>query len=136
MKKASIFAVALVALGATLAITAPGAQAQEAAAAAAAASVVAKPIIRAIHAIGPKPAPAGDSWLKAEVIHFDSHSIIVREAVNERMIHTFTYTSALQPKMQTLMDKGGYQFGDAVKILYQPGQTVALEIHGKPSKPL
>jgi hypothetical protein len=134
-KKTKIFA-AVVAFCAFMAIPAPGAHAQEAAAAAAAASVVAKPIVRAIHALGPKPTPAGDSWLKAEVIHFDSHTIIVRETANERMIHTFSYTSALQPKMQTLMDNGGYQYGDAVKILFQTGQTVALEIHGKPSKPL
>jgi hypothetical protein len=37
--------------------------------------------------------------------------------------------------MQALLDKGGYEYGDQVKILIQPGQTVALEIHGKPSKP-
>lgn len=135
MKKAKIFA-ALIALVASVAIPAASVRAQEAAAAAAAASVVAKPIVRAVHALGPKPTPAGDSWLKAEVIHFDSHSMIVREAANERMIHTFTYSSALQPKMQTLLDKGGYQYGDQIKILYQTGQTVALEIHGKPSKPL
>jgi hypothetical protein len=36
--------------------------------------------------------------------------------------------------METLEGKGGYQYGDQVKILYQPGQAVALEIHGKPSK--
>ncbi|MGA9884385.1 MAG: hypothetical protein WBQ34_11765 [Candidatus Acidiferrales bacterium] len=135
MKKARIFGAAI-ALFAALAIPAGTVRAQEAAAAAAAASAITAPIIRVVHAVLPKTTPAGDSWLKAEVIHFNSRSIIVREAGNERMIHTFTYTSALQPKMQTLMDKGGYQYGDRVKILYQPGpgQLVALEIHGKRSK--
>jgi hypothetical protein len=129
MKKFRIFATAI-ALAGGLAIPAGAARAQ-AVAAAAAASAVASPIV---HAVLPKPKPSGD-WLKADVIHFDSRSIIVREADNERMIHTFTYASALQSKMQTLMDKGGYQYGDQVKILHQRGQTVALEIHGKPSKP-
>jgi hypothetical protein len=132
MKISKIFG-AVIVLAAGLAIPAGAARAQ-AAAAAAAASVAAAPIVRAVHALMPKPKPDGN-WLKASVIHFDSHEMIVRQADNERMIHTFTYASALQPKMQTLEDKGGYQYGDQVKILYQPGQTVALEIHGKPSKP-
>ena len=38
--------------------------------------------------------------------------------------------------MQKLMDQGGYQYGDKVRILYQQGQTVALRVRGKPSKAL
>lgn len=78
---------------------------------------------------------AGQQWLRAEVIHADAHSIIVREQANERMIHTFTYAGNLQGHMQQIQDAGGYQYGDKVKILYQAGQTVALKIHGHPSKP-
>lgn len=74
-------------------------------------------------------------WLKAEVIHFDTNSIIVREAGDERMIHTFTYSPKVQPQMQKEYDKGGYQYGDTIKIRYEQGQTVALAIHGKASKP-
>jgi hypothetical protein len=122
------------ALAAALTISAGAARAQ-AAAAAAAASVIRAPIARVLRAVGPKTTPAGDYWLKASVIHFDSHEIIVREAANGRMIHTFTYASALQPKMQTIESEGGYQYGDQVRILYQGSQTVALKIHGKPSKP-
>lgn len=132
MKTFNTFAAGFVLLAA-LAIPAGAAHAQ-AAAAAAAASAVEAPIARAVHAVLPKSTPAGDYWLKATVVHFDSRQIIVREVNNERMIHTFTYTSALQPKMETLQGKGGYQYGDPVKILYQGGQKVALEIHGKPSK--
>ena len=76
------------------------------------------------------------NWLKAEIIHADANSMIVREQVNGMMIHTFTYTPTLQLEMQKLMDQGGYQYGDKVQILYQPGQTVALKLRGKPSKPL
>jgi hypothetical protein len=132
MKTFKIFAIGF-ALAAGLVIPAGAARAQ-AAAAAAAASVIEAPVARVVHAVLPKGTPAGDSWLKANVIHFDSRQIIVSEAGNERMIHTFTYASGLQPKMETLQGKGGYQYGDQVKILYQPGQTVALEIHGKASK--
>jgi hypothetical protein len=133
MKNYKIFA-AVIALAGALAIPAGAARAQ-AVAAAAAASAVAGPVIHVVHAmVSPRSKVSGD-WLKADVIHFDSHSIIVREAGDERMVHTFTYATALQTKMQTLMDKGGYQYGDQVKILYQPGQKVALRIRGKPSKP-
>lgn len=75
-------------------------------------------------------------WLKAEVIHADAHSIMVREQGNSLAIHTFTYSPMIQDAMQRLSDKGGYQYGDKVKVYYQPGQTVALKISGKPSKPL
>jgi hypothetical protein len=86
---------------------------------------------------GSSPANSGAQiWLRVEVIHADSHSILVREQGNERMIHTFTYGEGLQAKMQQIADAGGYQYGDKVKILYQRGQTVALKIHGRPSKPL
>jgi len=79
----------------------------------------------------PKPV-----WLKAEVVHADSHSIIVREQANSLAIHTFTYSPKIQNAMQQLTDRGGYQYGDKVKVFYQPGDTVALKIAGKPSKPL
>ena len=91
-----------------------------------------------VRSSGPKTSSenAKGNWLKAEVIHADSNSIIVREQDNGMMIHTFTYTPDLQPQMQKLMDQGGYQYGDKVRILYQHGQTVALKVRGKPSRPI
>ena len=83
-----------------------------------------------------KEVPAKPIWLKAEVIHFDSHSIVVREAADERMIHAFTYSPKAEQEIQKALNQGGYQSGDKVKIRFQKGQTVALAIHGKPSKPL
>jgi hypothetical protein len=131
MKISRIFAFALVLAGG-LAISAGAARAQ--AVAAAAAAEAASPIIRVLHKALSRPKLSGD-WMKAEVIHFDSHSIIVSQIDNPRMIHTFTYATNIQNKMQQLEDKGGYQWGDRVKILYEPGNTVALKINGKPSKP-
>ena len=74
------------------------------------------------------------TWLTGEVIHFDAHSIVVREQGSERSIRTFTYAPGAQAQVQKAMNKGGYQYGDKVRIRYQPGQTVALAIRGKPSK--
>ncbi|HEY6905403.1 MAG TPA: hypothetical protein VI216_13920 [Candidatus Acidoferrales bacterium] len=100
-------------------------------------SIVAAPIVtKIISTITPKGAPKGANWVKAEVVHADANSIIVREQANEMAIHTFNFAPELKDKMQAILDKGGYQYGDKVDILYQPGQTVALRIHGKPSKPL
>lgn len=73
-------------------------------------------------------------WLKAEVIRFDSNSVTVREMADERMIHTFSYSVRAQSDVQKAVNKGGYQYGDKVKIRYVPGQTVAIAIHGKASK--
>lgn len=81
-----------------------------------------------------KEIPVKPIWLKAEVVHFDSHSIVVRAAGSERTVLTFTYAASAQKQVDKAIHKGGYQRGDKVKIRYQPGQTVALSIHGKPSK--
>lgn len=130
MKNYRIFAASCV-LAAGLAISAGAAQGQVVE------SVVAAPIItKVIKTITPKGAPAGTSWLKAEVIFASANSIVVREQANELVIHSFSFAPELKDKMQAVLDKGGYQYGDKVNILYQPSQSVALRIHGKPSKPL
>jgi hypothetical protein len=91
-------------------------------------------IVRSVDPAAPNAKIKGE-WLKGEVIHADATSIVVHEPGNERMIHTFTVSPDLKDKMQAIVDRGGYQYGDKVKILHQHGQTVALKIHGKPSNP-
>ncbi len=81
-----------------------------------------------------REAPAKPIWLKAEVVYFDSHSIVVREEGSQRILHTFTFAPSAQGQIQKAISKGGYQHGDKVRIRYQPGQTIALGIRGKPSK--
>jgi hypothetical protein len=71
-----------------------------------------------------------------QVLHMMSTAIQVQSLVNEREIHTFTYSDAIRDQMQKLLDQGGYQYGDKVLIEYQPGTDVALKIKGKPSKPI
>jgi hypothetical protein len=73
-------------------------------------------------------------WLKAEVIHADNHTLLVREQANQMNIHTFTYADKAQKKMSQVLDKGGYQSGDRIKILWMSGGSEALDIKGKPSK--
>jgi hypothetical protein len=102
----------------------------------AAATVVAPIVTKIVNAVIPEPTPKGSNWLKAEVIHADSQTIIVREQKNGMMIHTFNFSPEMKDRMQAILDSGGFQYGDKVGILFMPGQTVALRIHGKPSKPL
>jgi hypothetical protein len=115
------------------AIFAAPARAQDPIAAAAAVPIVSE--VASTVVSKPKPKPNGE-WLKAEVIHADSNSILVREQANGMMIHSFTFAAPLKDKMTAIVSKGGYQYGDKVKIRYMPGQTEALEIKGKPSKPI
>jgi hypothetical protein len=75
-------------------------------------------------------------WLKAEVIHADQLSLLVREEDNGLNIHTFSYSEKAREKIQAVLEAGGYQYGDKIKIRYMPGKTEALDIRGGPSKPL
>jgi hypothetical protein len=119
------------ALAAILALSASPAHAQ-----AEAAAVAAPIIVKTIDAVTSKPnSNAKGEWLKGEVIHADAESIVVAEQDNERMIHTFTVSPTLKDHMQAIANRGGYQYGDKVKVLHQPGQTVALKVSGKPSRP-
>jgi hypothetical protein len=70
-----------------------------------------------------------------EVLHMLYNSIQVRSVADMREIHTFVYSDEIRDRMQNLFNQGGYQYGDKVKIWYQPGTEIALKIKGKPSKP-
>jgi len=72
---------------------------------------------------------------KGAVIHANRLSITVRSLENERVVRTFRLTDELQEKMQQIIDRGGYQYGDKVEIHHGEGSDVALKIKGKPSKP-
>lgn len=80
-----------------------------------------------------KPKPV---WMKAEIIRADANQMVVREVKRPMFVHTFTYSQKAQSDMLQILNAGGYQTGDKVKILYQPGDTVALLFRGKPSKPI
>jgi hypothetical protein len=132
MKNYKILAASL-ALAGMLAMSSTPAHAQ----AAEIAKIAAPIVVKIINAVTDKTSQPKDSnWMKAEVIHADAISIMVREQQNGMMIHTFNFSPETRDQMQAILDKGGFQYGDKISILYMPGQTVVLRIHGKPSKPL
>lgn len=81
-----------------------------------------------------KQKPTKAIWMKATVVHADAASLIVRERDNQMAIHTFSYSDEAKAKMQGIIDTGGYQNGDNIKVLYMPGSEKAIKFKGRPSK--
>ncbi len=70
------------------------------------------------------------------VMHANIAQITVRGKDNELAVRTFPLSTELGGKMQRIIDRGGYQYGDKVTVLYDPASGVAQKIKGKPSKPV
>jgi hypothetical protein len=66
----------------------------------------------------------------------NTQQITVWAKGNEAAIQTFTLSQEMSAKMQTIVDRGGYQYGDKVTIYYDPSTLKAVKINGKPSKPI
>jgi len=81
-----------------------------------------------------KQTPAKAVWMKATVVHADAVSLIVRERDNQMAIHTFTLSDEAKAKMQGIIDAGGYQNGDNIRVLWMPGSQTAIKFKGRPSK--
>ncbi len=92
------------------------------------------PII--ISAIKPAPKPTGLDTFEGFVMHANIAQITVRAKGNDLAIRTFPLSQAAAAKMQQIVDKGGYQYGDKVTVLYDPSSQRAVKIKGKPSKAL
>ena len=91
----------------------------------------AAPIV--VNAVKPKP-PPGTVKFEGFVLVANIAQITVRAKADERSIQTFTLTKEVAAKMQQIVDKGGYQWGDKVTIYYDPSNMTAKKIKGKPSK--
>jgi hypothetical protein len=92
------------------------------------------PII--INAIKPQPKATGLVKFEGYVQNANIAQITVRARGNDLAIQTFPLSEAVSAKMQQIVDKGGYQYGDKVTILYDPATLKAMKIKGKPSKPI
>ena len=83
-----------------------------------------------------KPKPSGLTKFEGFVMHANTAQITVRAKGNDLAIRTFALSEAAAAKMQQIVDKGGYQYGDKVTVLYDPASEKAVKIKGKPSRPL
>jgi len=86
-----------------------------------------------VSAVKPKP-PAGTVKFEGFVMNANIAQITVRAKGEDQSIQTFALSEAVSAKMQQIIDKGGYQFGDKVTIYYDPSNMKAKKIKGKPSK--
>ena len=78
----------------------------------------------------------GLAKFEGSVLHANIAQITVRDKNNDLAIRTFPLSETASAKMQKIIDKGGYQYGDKVTVLYDPSTTKAFKIKGKPSRPL
>ncbi|MGB9465076.1 MAG: hypothetical protein WBR10_08180 [Candidatus Acidiferrum sp.] len=90
------------------------------------------PII--VSAVKPKSKTAGLGKFEGYVMHANIAQITVRAKGDDMSLQTFSLSQVASTKMQTIVDKGGYQYGDKVTIYYDPTTKQALKIKGKPSK--
>jgi hypothetical protein len=70
------------------------------------------------------------------VMNSNSVLITVRSQTNELGVQTFNLSPEASAKMQKIIDKGVYQYGDKVTVYYDPVTHQALKIKGKASKPI
>ncbi len=89
-----------------------------------------------VGAVKPKPKFTGLAKFEGTVLHANSVQITVKAMGNDLTIQTFPLSEAASAKMQVIIDKGGYQYGDKVKLEYDPQSLRVVKFKGKPSKPL
>jgi hypothetical protein len=70
------------------------------------------------------------------VMNANIAQITVRAKGNDMSIQTFSLSQGASEKMQQIIDKGGYQYGDKVTVVYDPTSLKAVRVKGKPSRPL
>jgi hypothetical protein len=90
------------------------------------------PII--VSAVKSKSKTVGLGKFEGYVMHANIAQITVRAKGNDMSLETFTLSQVAATKMQTIVDKGGYQYGDRVTVYYDPTTKQALQVRGKPSK--
>lgn len=78
----------------------------------------------------------GNQKFQGRVMHANNAQITVRGITNELVIRTFPLSTAAAQEMQKIIDRGGYQYGDKVTVIYDPVTQQAIKVKGKPSRPI
>jgi len=89
-----------------------------------------------ISAIKPKPKFTGLAKYEGTVLHASRAQVTVKALGNDMAIQTFSLSEVASAKMQQIIDKGGYQYGDKIKLEYDPQSLQVVKFKGKPSKAL
>jgi hypothetical protein len=80
-----------------------------------------------------KPKPSGLAKFEGYVMNANTAQITVRAKGNDMAIQTFTLSKQAATRMQQVIDKGGFQYGDKVTVMYDPSSLKAIKVKGKPS---
>jgi hypothetical protein len=83
-----------------------------------------------------KPKPSGLAKFQGFVMHANGAQVTVRAKDNDMAVRTFNLSEPAATKMQQLIEKGGYQYGDKITVYYDPQSLQAIKFKGKPSRPL
>jgi hypothetical protein len=89
-----------------------------------------------VKAVKPKPKANGIAKFEGFVMNANIAQITARAKGNDMSIQTFSLSQEASVKMQQVVDKGGYQYGDKVTIFYDSATMKAFRFKGKPSKPI
>jgi hypothetical protein len=89
-----------------------------------------------VSAVKPKPKQTGLDKFEGFVMNANNAQITVRAKGSDLTIRTFPLSEAASAKMQKIVEKGGYQYGDKVTVYYEPATSKAIKFKGKPSKPI
>jgi len=89
-----------------------------------------------VAAVKPKPKNTGLAKFEGYVMHANVAQVTVRGKSNEMAVQTFALNQAAATKMQAIIEKGGYQYGDKITVFYNPQTLQAASFRGKPSRPL
>ncbi len=123
-----------VGLATMLSVTAPRAAAQGPAVLVPMVVDTAAPII--INAIKPQPKATGLVKFEGSYLSGNNAQITLRAAGNDQAIQTFPLTADSSAKMQAIIDRGGYQYGDRITVYYNPQNLQVVKFKGKPSPSL
>src|SRR6202140_2890594 len=127
--KAAVFVLPFVLIGM---VTCPRTQAQSPATVVPIVVDTAVPII--VNAV--KPKPTGLRKFEGYGMNANIAQITVRAKGNDMAIQTFALSPEAAARMQAIVDKGGFQYGDKVTLLYDPANLQVIKLKGKPSKAL
>jgi hypothetical protein len=72
---------------------------------------------------------------RGTVVTANGAAIILRNPANPHEQVTFSYSPMVRQEMVKVLGAGGFQYGDKLTVDFVEGTTVALKLHGKPSKP-
>jgi hypothetical protein len=97
--------------------------------------VVATAAVAVIDAVKPKKQSPYPKF-EGTVMNSNNVLITVRSKDNELAVKTFTLSQEARDKMQKIIDKGGFQYGDKVTIFYDSTTNQAIKVKGKASKPI